>query len=712
MRKILLTALLLTGGLTASAQYLPNGGFEEWKTECGKSDQTSKNGTFDTKPVGLTVRPGIEPQYWNGSNVNQSVIGQNASNGELVTKVAEGSNTYVKLLNCKVGVYLTPTWFIGDPAPAFINFATPWVYAVTNKKNCDGGVYGGTDFKYRPDAIKGRYKRTEPESKEKAHIIVYLWNGTFTSQIPDNTVSGGKRSQKDVDRAIMGIDKTNVTGDGKLIASCDYTFTSTKDNDWEEIVVPINYALTDEVPTKMNVIISSADYWTRSNIKEGSALDVDDVQFVYYHALKSFTYDGVTTAITDGKYDYTIDQVYDKDKFSCEKIGVGATVEKEFDYDNNILTVTVKGNDFDKNEESKTVYTFKFKGVSFTSDLSVEINGETTKPAPNTIQLIKEADDSYTFQLKNFSLGNMHVGTITLKNLDVNGEKITSSQTIQIEEGDDPTVDSWVGPYLPEVPVNLDATRQGDDLTADINIDMTETLDMVIRVVFAPTVEINGTTDLTQISAGLKNIHFTRSFKAGWNTICVPFNFTTSEYVTSTLADDDEEEDEILMAFDEYRDGKIYFKEVEEIEANVPYLIYYPTEVKDNDIYFGAEVFEPEPRAICSNGFCFQGNYTPSFAMRGRYGVADKGAEGQYILLGGEGSTLPATACFFTSSVGKPQSVMLVVNGETTGIEGIETSNTNDAAVYDLKGIRVSNGSINGLPKGLYIKGGKKVYVK
>lgn len=511
-----------------------------------------------------------------------------------------------------------------------------------------------------------------------------------------------------------------ITGDGKLIASCDYTFKSTKDNDWEEIVVPINYAVTDEAPTKMNVIISSADYWTRDNIKENSILLADDVQFVYCHALKSVTYAGQTISMTEGKTNYTIvtDEAFDIKNFSYDKIGVGATVETDYNDTEHVLTVTVKGNDFDKNEESKTVYTFKFvkEMTNFTSDLSVEINGETTKPAPTTIQLIKEADDSYTFQLKNFSLtmGDdvMPVGTITLKNLDVNGEKITSSQTIKIEEGDDPNVGSWFGPLLPEVPVNLDATRQGDDLTADINIDMTETLDMVIRVVFAPTVEINGTTDLTQISAGLKNIHFTRSFKAGWNTICVPFNFTTSEYVTSTLADDDEEEDEILMAFDEYRDGKIYFKEAEEIEANVPYLIYYPTEVTDNDIYFGAEVFEPEPRAICSNGFCFQGNYTPSFAMRGRYGVADMGAEGQYLLLGGEGSTLPATACFFTSSVGKPQSVMLVVNGETTGIEGIETGKTNDAPVYDLKGIRVSNGSLNGLPKGLYIKGGKKVYVK
>lgn len=43
MRKILLTALLAAGGLTASAQNLQNEGFDFWKKVCGMSDQTSTN---------------------------------------------------------------------------------------------------------------------------------------------------------------------------------------------------------------------------------------------------------------------------------------------------------------------------------------------------------------------------------------------------------------------------------------------------------------------------------------------------------------------------------------------------------------------------------------------------------------------------------------------------------------------------------------------
>ena len=75
MRKILLTALLAAGGLTASAQYLQNEGFDYWKKVCGKSDQTSTNNKKVNGPAGFQqARPGTEPCYWNGSNVFQTVV--------------------------------------------------------------------------------------------------------------------------------------------------------------------------------------------------------------------------------------------------------------------------------------------------------------------------------------------------------------------------------------------------------------------------------------------------------------------------------------------------------------------------------------------------------------------------------------------------------------------------------------------------------------
>lgn len=715
MRKILLTALLAAGGLTASAQYLPNGDFEQWKTTCGKSDQTSINKYLDTAPFGLATRPGVEPQDWNGSNVNQTVFGYNASSDALVTRQKEGDNSYVRLVCTKVGAKIGQglgAIEIKAEAPAFINFGTPWVYAVSNKNKCDGGVYGGMPFSYKPDAIKGRYKRTPAAKAENARIIAYLWSGTFKSSIPSGKST---RMQDDVDRAIMGR-VSGVTGDGKLVASCDYGFETTKNNDWEEIVVPINYKRTDVVPTKMNVIISSDDYWNRANMVENSTLEVDDVQFVYYHALKNVTYNGKPIEVKENESQFYIpispDETFDLNKLKYDKVGVGATVEAPvYDAAKNTVTITVKGNDFEKNNKSVTTYVFTIvkEQTNFTDGLSVKLEGSGTFPISDaTIQLVKELDGSHTFQLKNFSLaqGQIPVGTIRIKNLTIDGNHITAKQTINIENGDDATVESWMGPMLQNVPVELDATRNGDKLVAKISIEFSG---MIIHVLFAPTVDIDGTTDVKVIEPGMKNIRFTRPLKNGWNSICLPFNMSAFDFENST--------DTKLQALASYDGEVLNFEEVENLEANVPYLVYITGDNTEDGMFhgfnIGTEVFAADPQAQCRGGFCFQGNYTPSFAMRNRYGVADHGAEGQFIQKGGETSTLPATGAYFTAS-GKPASVKLNLGGEVTGINsnGVIISDSASAPVFDLKGVRVSNGSLEGLPKGLYIQGGKKVYVK
>lgn len=712
MRKILLTVLLAAGGLTASAQSLPNGDFQQWKTTCGKLDQTSPN--FGSAPAGLATRPGVEPQDWNGSNVNQTVFNKNAHSDALVTRQGNAENFYVRLVCTKVGVKLG-TLDIKAEAPAFINFGTPWVYAVSDKNKCDGGVYGGMSFSYKPDAIKGRYKRTPAATKEKARIIAYLWSGTFKSSIPSG--NSKERTQDDVDRAIMGR-VSGVTGDGKLVASCDYGFETTKNNDWEEIIVPINYKRTDVVPTKMNVIISSDDYWNRGNMVENSTLEVDDVQFVYYHALKNVTYNGKPIEVKENESQFYIpispDETFDLKKLKYDKVGVGATVEDPvYDAAKNTVTITVKGNDYEKNNKSVTTYVFTIvkEQTNFTDGISVKIEEGGTFPISDaTIQLVKELDDSYSFQLKNFKLGqgeeSIPVGTIRIKNLTIDGNHITAKQTINIENGDDATVDYWMGPMLQDVPVELDATRNGDKLVAKIFIDLT---DMKIHVLFAPTVDIDGTTDVKAIEPGMKNIRFTRPLKNGWNSICLPFNMSAFDFENST--------DTKLQALVSYDGEVLNFEEVENLEANVPYLVYITGDNSEDGMFhgfnIGTEVFAAEPQAQCRGGFCFQGNYTPSFPMRNRYGVADHGAEGQFIQKGGETSTLPATGAYFTAS-GKPASVKLNLGGEVTGIDsnGVIISDSASAPVFDLKGVRVSNGSLEGLPKGLYIQGGKKVYVK
>lgn len=366
MKKQLLTLALLAVAGTAGAQQLPNVGFDKWKTACGK--------TFQASDKSEKQRPGVEPEGWNGSNVKQSVLGQTASEDKLVTQQqSDGRGKYVKLANRRV-----EKAGVGATAPAYLTFGTPWSYPSGIESYQDGGTFGGIDFKYRPDAIKGMYKRTNVNGKtENAHIIVYLWTGTFTSKIG----KGGSPSirKENVDRAIMG--KSNagtITGDGKLVAFADYEFATTKNNDWEEIIVPIAYNDKTTIPTKMNVVISSADYWTRSNIistttgVDGSVLEADDIEFVYYHALNSATYDGQAIPnFAEETLNYDLSsQVYDEKKFDCTVKGIGAEAVKSYNEATGLLTVTVNGNNISDDATSKTVYTFQFKKVDYTGMLS------------------------------------------------------------------------------------------------------------------------------------------------------------------------------------------------------------------------------------------------------------------------------------------------------------------------------------------------------
>lgn len=286
-------ALLLSiSAFTANAQQLPNVGFDSWKTTCGTSRSISKDG----KKVDV-ARPGVEPSEWNGSNVNQ--MGQKKT--DLVTKVVDNSNTVVQVKNIYVGVNLGLIK-IGSTAPGFINLGTPWVYASTTISDCDGGVFGGISFDKKPDAIKGKYKRTDSNS-EDSHIIAYLWNGTYTSKI-GNVAQTVTEEQNNVDRVVLG--KATGSASGKLVASCDKAFSSTANKDWETIVVPLDYLANAGNPTMMNVIISAGDYWNRGNLKENTTLLVDDVDFVYYSTLTSLTVGGETIALQEGVYNYNL----------------------------------------------------------------------------------------------------------------------------------------------------------------------------------------------------------------------------------------------------------------------------------------------------------------------------------------------------------------------------------------------------------------------
>lgn len=400
-------ALLLSiSAFTANAQQLPNVGFDSWKTTCGKTLSV---------PNDFRQRPGVEPSDWNGSNVNQYVIIEKKESG-LVTQQTEGNNKYLQLKNIFMGVST-----FGSVAPGFVNFGTPWVYAALPISDCDGGVFGGVSFDKKPDAIKGKYKRTDSNS-EDSHIIAYLWNGTYTSKI-GNVAQTKIEEQNDVDRVVFG--KATGSASGKLVASCDKAFSTTVNKDWETIVVPLDYVANAGNPTMMNVVISAGDYWNRSNLKKNTTLLVDDVDFVYYSTLTSLKAGNKTIALKDGVYNYTVaGKMPTKEEVvaTCKSQFADAAVA--VDAANYKVTVTVTnqgGKDVDG--ATQHVYTLQYTAPvvkQYAGILNVEMVGEDViANATQEVTISYYNDNTCDFSLPNFMFAGNNIGNIEIPNVKV-----------------------------------------------------------------------------------------------------------------------------------------------------------------------------------------------------------------------------------------------------------------------------------------------------
>lgn len=128
--------------------------------------------------------------------------------------------------------------------------------------------------------------------------------------------------------------------------------------------------------------------------------------------------------------------------------------------------------------------------TDYTDKLQVLVNGKwATQEA--TISLIEEEDGTTTLMLNNFCFddgtGPKPVGNIVLKNVadaiaPTAGEKAYAfNGKIYIEPGTMEDVDTWVGPLLGEVQVELRASLKGSNLYAVIDIN---TLGQTLNVVF------------------------------------------------------------------------------------------------------------------------------------------------------------------------------------------------------------------------------------
>lgn len=441
MKKILSATcamMLASAGMMANAQQLPNGGFEDWKTACGNTYGMDDKDNY-------RQRPGIEPVGWNGSSVNQTVWFQNKQQ-ELVFNANEGNGNFVKLQSMFVGLGT-----MGSVAPAYLTLGTPWVYASAKISNCDGGTFGGIEFTAKPDAICGLFQRNDENDKdiindEDSYVIAYLWKGSFKSKIGSVDLAAKSKDWVNVERAILGkLDpqKNPVSGNGKLIASCEKAFKTDKGK-WMQIEVPFVYTDLESVPDSLNVIISAGDYWERGNLKENTTLLVDDVRFVYYSRLASISFKDIPfDNLKENVYYYEVGAPlnFTKEDIVAKAMGqTGAVTDITVDAEMAQVKVTVSNNvGLDSDGESSHTYTFQYlKPVveEYDGYLNVEMNGgQIEQNTPSKIEIHDYQNGYCTFLLPNLIIGGeLPLGDIRIDNVVIKPVEGGNSYTGTVED--------------------------------------------------------------------------------------------------------------------------------------------------------------------------------------------------------------------------------------------------------------------------------------
>lgn len=366
MKKQLLTLALLAVAGTAGAQYqLPNGNFEGGYTDNvtiggNNGNQVPNNwhwfhdktGSIDASTVAMSAMHNYVVTDGNNHYV-KLVQGSMGGNGNLTTGIINAGNSLAK----RDGGKSNYNW--SDPTGKGDN--TTKVPTDRSGQN-EGKSAAGQTFSGKPDAVKFKYAAYLKNASQRIQLRVVV-HGEGRYRDPEYS----KDNYDDIKWGVATFNDTRT-----LSSKSDKVVLKEAQ---AEFVAGINQSSI----TPAAVLVSLTTNEKPGVGDQGNFACFDDIEFVYYHALSSATYDGQAIANFDENtlsYDLS-SQVYDENKFACTVKGVGAEAVKSYDEATGLLTVTVNGNNISADATSKTVYTFQFKNKDYTGVLSaLSVNGE------------------------------------------------------------------------------------------------------------------------------------------------------------------------------------------------------------------------------------------------------------------------------------------------------------------------------------------------
>lgn len=477
--------MVAVSALTATAQQLPNAGFEENWGDCTPWTSIGNSATQGTTPAPWTIA---------------QVIG--AAGGLGKTTVGEETDGY----NSVSAVKIYNKSLLGQNIPGYFTLGTSWSTSIGMGGSKDGGTFGGIEFGYRPDAVSFMYTRSHGTTKpdEIASVVAYLWKGTYSqADVPGNIVLSGSPTtctMIDRDRNILGMTTSQggavtATEGAACIAKIDAGIEGNA-TEWTNKIIEFEY-LTNDTPEKFNIIFAAGDYWSTAAGKDNT-LCVDDVKLIYYSRLSGVSVNGVDVPdFAPNNYEYTMaaDMPTSADAVVATLYGQakGASVDVALDEANNKATITVTNAGADVDGETSHVYTINFtskpdpsNAVEYTGKLVIEMGGGVINPDDETqykVFITPLGDDKCDFSLPNFSLdlggGPTLLGDIAVENCTMtNNADGTIAYT-----GQKSGLSLLGGAIMADVDLNGTETAEGA-LNMNINVIWTNGGDIPITVTF------------------------------------------------------------------------------------------------------------------------------------------------------------------------------------------------------------------------------------
>lgn len=213
--------------------------------------------------------------------------------------------------------------------------------------------------------------------------------------------------------------------------------------------------------------------------------------------------------------------------------------------------------------------------------------------------------------------------------------------------------------------------------------------------------------------AKVADVTLNRTLTTHWNSIVLPFAVSKKQIAAQFG------EGTVVAAYKDATVGEtsttLNFEVVEEMQANVPYLIK-PAQAGNTYTFQGVAIKAADNLEAGEGEIKFVGNYENGKQLtEGNYFI-DANHNLFYSANGTE--TMKAFRAIFVSTAAAPAKAMFFSirgnSGETTGIEDVKTLAGKTFDVYSIDGmlVRKNATSLNGLAKGVYVVNGKKYIAK